>query len=186
MTYGDNTMSPTKIGERNETFGSLESTREVSELRMKYIIINGLNDEMTHHAPHWACAWMVVRNYMEQASPGSASDRGRLFHGRRAGPGHRRGRRRRLWGTSTEPRPVLMDGGNGRLCCQPSALSTGSGERCMTPSVDTSNTSLTMVSMGSPCPDRKSMVARSSVSEPARSMAGKDDEPRVEDHIEEN
>ena len=30
------------------------------------------------------------------------------------------------------------------------------------------------------------MVARSSVSEPARSMAGKDDEPRVEDHIEEN
>ena len=62
MTYGDNTMSPTKIGERNETFGSLESTREVSEVRMKYIIINGLNDEMTHHAPHWACAWMVVRN----------------------------------------------------------------------------------------------------------------------------
>ena len=84
MTYGDNTMSPTKIGERNETFGSLESTREVSELRMKYIIINGLNDEMTHHAPHWACAWMVVRNYMEQASPGSASDRGRLFHGEAA------------------------------------------------------------------------------------------------------
>ena len=29
----------------------------------------------------------------------SASDPGRLFHGRRAGPGHRRGRRRRLWGT---------------------------------------------------------------------------------------
>ncbi len=87
MTYGDNTMSPTKIGERNETFGSLESTREVSELRMKYIIINGLNDEMTHHAPHWACAWMVVRNYMEQTPLGSASDEARLFHGRRAGPG---------------------------------------------------------------------------------------------------
>ena len=29
---------------------------------------------------------------------GSVSDPGRLFHGRRAGPGHRRRRRRRLWG----------------------------------------------------------------------------------------
>ena len=36
---------------------------------------------------------------MEQTSSGSDSDQGRLFHGRRAGPGHGRGRRRRLWGT---------------------------------------------------------------------------------------
>ena len=55
--------------------------------------------------------------YMEQASPGSASDRGRLIHGRRAGPGRSpqpgsargnpsqeriRSRRRRLWGTASE------------------------------------------------------------------------------------
>ena len=38
---------------------------------------------------------------MEQTPPGSASDEGRLFHGRRAGPGHSRSRRRRLWGTLT-------------------------------------------------------------------------------------
>ena len=36
---------------------------------------------------------------MEQTCPGSASDRGRLLHGRRAGPGHGRSRRRRPWGT---------------------------------------------------------------------------------------
>ena len=37
---------------------------------------------------------------MEQTCPGSASDRGRLLHGRRAGPDHGRSRRRRPWGTS--------------------------------------------------------------------------------------
>ena len=36
---------------------------------------------------------------MEQTSPGSVSEPGRLFHDRRAGPGHRRCRRHRLWGT---------------------------------------------------------------------------------------
>ena len=43
---------------------------------------------------------------MEQTCPGSASDLVRVFHGRRAGPGHRRSRRLRLWGTpSRRPRP---------------------------------------------------------------------------------
>ena len=36
---------------------------------------------------------------MKQTPSESASDRGRLFHRRRAGPGHGRRRRRRLWGT---------------------------------------------------------------------------------------
>ena len=36
---------------------------------------------------------------MEQTFSGSASDRGRLSHGRRAGPGRGRSRRLRLWGT---------------------------------------------------------------------------------------
>ena len=36
----------------------------------------------------------------EQMPPGSASDPGQLVHGRRAGPGHGRGRRHRLWGTA--------------------------------------------------------------------------------------
>ena len=39
---------------------------------------------------------------MEQTAPGSASDVGRLIHGRRAGPGHGRSRRRRPWGTRME------------------------------------------------------------------------------------
>ena len=39
---------------------------------------------------------------MEQTPPGSASDLGRLIHGRRAGPGHGRSRRRRPWGTFKE------------------------------------------------------------------------------------
>ena len=65
MTYRDNTISPTKRDQRNDTFGSFESACELSELRNKYIIINKLNYQMTHHALHWACAWKVVRTYME-------------------------------------------------------------------------------------------------------------------------
>ena len=68
MTYRDNTMSPTNCSERNETFGNLERGPALSELRSNSLFINRLNYEMTHHAPHWACAWKVVRNYMEQFS----------------------------------------------------------------------------------------------------------------------
>ena len=41
-----------------------------------------------------------IQPSMEQTYPGSVSDPKRLFHGRRAGPGHRRRRRRRQWGTA--------------------------------------------------------------------------------------
>ena len=50
---------------------------------------------------------------MEQTPPGSASDPGRLIHGRRAGPGHGRSRRHRLWGTRNGAalafRPMQLD-----------------------------------------------------------------------------
>ncbi len=41
-----------------------------------------------------------IQPSMEQTYPGGVSDPKRLFHGRRAGPGHRRRRRRRQWGTA--------------------------------------------------------------------------------------
>ena len=50
---------------------------------------------------------------MEQTCPWSASDRGRLLYGRRAGPGHGRSRRRRPWGTFW-PLIVLLRGGSPR------------------------------------------------------------------------
>ena len=56
MTYGDNTMSPTKRREQNDTFGNLERDPALSELRINASFINRLKYYLVHHAPHWACA----------------------------------------------------------------------------------------------------------------------------------
>ena len=48
-------------------------------------------------------------SYTEQAPLGSASERGQLLRGRRAGPGQRRGRGHRLWGTYMATLTIRLD-----------------------------------------------------------------------------